>query len=106
MRLFAAKCFGKHQARVDPHFNFDMSTFQSPTFTLNRRQMLWLGAVLTQTIVCIEGVIAFASQTLNEVERNYTVTEKNCLAVINAVKKFGCCLEGYHVTVITVIMHI
>ncbi|GFX67271.1 hypothetical protein TNCV_775281 [Trichonephila clavipes] len=31
--------------------------------------------------------IAFASRTLNNVERNYTVTELECLAVIRALNK-------------------
>lgn len=60
-----------------------------------------LGAVLTQTIEGQERVIAFASKTLSKTERNYTVTEKECLADIWTVRKFRCYLEGYSFTVIT-----
>ncbi|GFV40563.1 retrovirus-related Pol polyprotein from transposon opus [Trichonephila clavipes] len=43
-----------------------------------------IGAVLNQT----HRPIAFASRTLNKAERNYTVTERECLAVIWALNKF------------------
>ncbi|GFX18695.1 retrovirus-related Pol polyprotein from transposon opus [Trichonephila clavipes] len=43
-----------------------------------------IGAVLNQN----HRPIAFASRTLNKAERNYTVTERECLAVIWALNKF------------------
>ncbi|GFX25159.1 uncharacterized protein TNCV_2753341 [Trichonephila clavipes] len=43
-----------------------------------------IGAMLSQN----HRPIAFASRTLNKAERNYTVTERECLAVIWALNKF------------------
>ncbi|GFS79393.1 retrovirus-related Pol polyprotein from transposon opus [Trichonephila clavipes] len=43
-----------------------------------------IGAVLNQN----HRPIAFASRTLNKAERNYTVTERECLVVIWALNKF------------------
>ncbi|GFV53937.1 retrovirus-related Pol polyprotein from transposon 412 [Trichonephila clavipes] len=43
-----------------------------------------IGAVLQQN----QKPIAFASRTLNKAERNYTVTERECLALIWALNKF------------------
>ncbi|GFV49100.1 retrovirus-related Pol polyprotein from transposon 297 [Trichonephila clavipes] len=43
-----------------------------------------IGAVLNQN----HRPIAFASRTLNKVERNYTITERECLVVIWALNKF------------------
>lgn len=61
-----------------------------------------VGCVLTQ-----EGddgnevVIAFASRTLSQQEKKYTVTEKECLAVLFGVEKFRGYIEGTQVRVIT-----
>jgi len=48
-----------------------------------------------------EHVIAFASRPLSDVEKKYSTTEQECLAVIWAIKKFRSYLMGYWFTVIT-----
>lgn len=48
-----------------------------------------------------ERPIAFMSHKLNKAQRNYTVTEQECLAVILAIKKFRSYIEGHEFKVIT-----
>ena len=56
-----------------------------------------LGAVLQQ-----EGhVIAYASRTLSAPERNYSVIQRECLAVVYALKQFRHYLLGRHFTIVT-----
>ena len=58
---------------------------------------LGLGAVLLQ-----EGhPVAFESRKLNSAEMNYTVTEKEMLGVIHALRVWRCYLEGAEFTVYT-----
>lgn len=48
-----------------------------------------------------ERPISFMSQKLNHAQRNYTVTELECLAAILSIKKFRPYIEGYRFTLIT-----
>ncbi|CAB0042215.1 unnamed protein product [Trichogramma brassicae] len=54
-----------------------------------------LGAVLTQILEGEERVLELASRTMLPTERNYSVTERECLAVLWAVRKFRPYIEGY-----------
>lgn len=60
-----------------------------------------LGCVLTQGEGEDEHVIAYASRTLSKTERNYSVTERECLSVIFGIEKFRGYIEGTHFTVYT-----
>lgn len=60
-----------------------------------------LGASLTQIQNGHEVVIAYASRLLSEPERNFTTTEKECLALVWSVRKFRPYLEGYKFIAVT-----
>lgn len=61
-----------------------------------------MGAVLSQLDEDgVEKPIAFMSHKINRAQRNYTITELECLAVVMAVKKFRPYIEGQEFKVVT-----
>ena len=60
-----------------------------------------LGAVLSQMQDGNEVVIAYASRTLSRPERNYDVTRRELLAIVNGLKTFKQYLLGRHFVVRT-----
>ena len=65
-------------------------------------QISGLGAVLSQ--IDDEGrerVIAYASRTMNKAERNYTISERECLAAVWGVKMFRTYVYGRRFRILT-----
>ena len=60
-----------------------------------------LGAVLTQEGEDGEHPIVYVSRVLTPAKKNYTTTEKECLAMVWAIKKLRPYLEGYKFTMVT-----
>lgn len=60
-----------------------------------------LEAILSQKFGDHDHPISYASRQMNQAERNLSTTERECLAVIWAVKHFRCYLLGRRFTLIT-----
>ena len=60
-----------------------------------------LGAVLSQRISGSERPVAYASRCLTKVEARYSATERECLAVVWAVRHFAVYLQGRQFTLQT-----
>lgn len=75
--------------------------YERPFFLQTDASNVGLGAVLFQREGDKEHVIAYRSRALSSNEKNYTTTEKECLAVIWAIQRNIEYLEGIPFTVIT-----
>lgn len=60
-----------------------------------------IAGVLKQAQNGVEKVIAYYSMKLSKAQRKYSVTERECLAVITGIVKFRCYIEGTQFSVIT-----
>lgn len=60
-----------------------------------------VSAILSQCPIGKDKPIAYASRTLNKAECNYSVTEKECLAIVFGTKAFHPYLYGHQFTIVT-----
>ena len=60
-----------------------------------------LGAVLMQKRKCRMRVISYASRVLNDTEKRYSTTERECLALFWGLKKYKHLILGYKVNILT-----
>lgn len=60
-----------------------------------------VGGVLLQNIDGVERVIEYMSQRLSDTQIKYSVTEKECLAVVLCIEKWRSYIEGAKFTVVT-----
>lgn len=60
-----------------------------------------IGGALSQTIEGVERPIAYASRLLGKSERNYSITEKECLALVWCLKKFRSLVWGCQIVIVT-----
>lgn len=83
-------------APVLTHANFSL-----PFYVQCDASLLGVGGVLFQIVDGEERPIAYFSKKLNPAQRNYSVTELECLAAILCIREFRCFIEGMRFTVIT-----
>ncbi len=76
--------------------------FDKPFILFTNASDVAIGAILAQHDENkVDHPIAYYSKTLSKAERNYSVTERECLAVLLAIKHFCPFLDGTHFTVVT-----
>ena len=73
-----------------------------PFILQSNPSVVGIGAVLSQVDdTGVERPVAYYSRKLKPRETRYTVTEQECLAVVQGIKHYSVYLEGTHFTVVT-----
>ncbi|GFX25608.1 retrovirus-related Pol polyprotein from transposon gypsy [Trichonephila clavipes] len=93
----AQKAFHAVKAAITKVPVFKKPDFKKPFELFTDASSIGVGAVLNQE----QRPVVFASRTLSVAERNYTVTERECLAVVWALNKFRTYLGSLPIKVIT-----
>lgn len=75
--------------------------YESPMIIMSDACGYGIGAVLSQSKDGKEFPLAYASRLLSKAELNYSITEKECLALIWALQKFRCFIWGCKITIVT-----
>lgn len=75
--------------------------FSRPFILATDASMYAAGAVLSQRFDDGEHPVAFASRQLSDVEQRYGATERECLAVVWAVRHFRCYIYGRQFELLT-----
>ncbi|KAJ8865746.1 hypothetical protein PR048_033267 [Dryococelus australis] len=75
--------------------------FSKPFVLTTDASQYVIGSVLSQVVNGEEHPVAYTSTQLNKAENNYSLTEKELLAVVWRVKHFRCYLVGNGFTIVT-----
>ena len=75
--------------------------FKKPFILATYASMTGLGACLSQEKDCVLKPVGFAGRGLTSAERNYTITEQECSAVVWAIQHFRVYLEGQEFELLT-----
>jgi hypothetical protein len=75
--------------------------FSLPFKLVGDASLVGVGSALVQSQNGREVVIGYTSRTLNKAERNYSTTERECLAIINGCRVFRPYLHGKQFQVVT-----
>ncbi|GFW44273.1 retrovirus-related Pol polyprotein from transposon opus [Trichonephila clavipes] len=93
----AQKAFNAVKAAITKAPVLKFPDFKKPFELFTDASSIGVGAVLNQE----QRPVVFASRTLSAAERNYTVAERECLAVVWALNKFRTYLGSLPIKVVT-----
>lgn len=91
-----ASAFAKLTMRLTSPPTFGHFEISAPTEVRTGASSLGIGTVLAQQQHSSERVIAYSSGLLVLAKRNYSITERECLALIWAVGKFSYICIDHH----------